>query len=114
MIPVTPPGQTQESQWLQIRQAKPDYVIVWTYGVMSTVSLKTAGLLVLMAQSGLPVPCAEAELPVFEQVLADIGDNQSIHASLSTFSSHISRIREMVLDETPDSLTDHTRVCCRV
>jgi branched-chain amino acid transport system substrate-binding protein len=41
-IPVTPPGTTQESQWLQIRQAKPDYVIVWTYGVMSTVSLKTA------------------------------------------------------------------------
>ncbi|MDQ6922535.1 MAG: ABC transporter substrate-binding protein [Pseudomonadota bacterium] len=41
-IAVTPPGQTQESQWLQIRQAKPDYVIVWTYGVMSTVALKTA------------------------------------------------------------------------
>src|SRR5690242_6588859 len=41
-IPVTPPGQTMESQWLQIRQAKPDYVIVWTYGVMSTVALKTA------------------------------------------------------------------------
>jgi branched-chain amino acid transport system substrate-binding protein len=41
-IPVPPPGQTQESQWLQIRQAKPDYVIVWTYGVMSTVALKTA------------------------------------------------------------------------
>jgi branched-chain amino acid transport system substrate-binding protein len=41
-IPVAPPGQTQESQWLQIRQAKPDYVIVWTYGVMSTVALKTA------------------------------------------------------------------------
>ena len=36
------PGQTQESQWLQIRQAKPDYVIMWTYGVMSTVALKTA------------------------------------------------------------------------
>src|SRR6266849_6163458 len=69
-----------------------------------TVSLKTVGLLVLMAQSGLPVPCAEAELPIFEQVLADIGDNQSIQESLSTFSSHISRIREMVLDVTPDSL----------
>ena len=41
-IPVTPPGQTKESQWLQIRQAKPDFVIVWTYGVMSTVALKTA------------------------------------------------------------------------
>jgi len=41
-IAVTPPGQTQESQWLQIRQARPDYVIVWTYGVMSTVALKTA------------------------------------------------------------------------
>jgi branched-chain amino acid transport system substrate-binding protein len=41
-LPVAPPGQTQESQWLQIRQAKPDYVIMWTYGVMSTVALKTA------------------------------------------------------------------------
>ena len=41
-IPVAPPGQTQESQWLQIRQAKPDYTIMWTYGVMSTVALKTA------------------------------------------------------------------------
>src|SRR5262245_58358601 len=69
-----------------------------------TVSLKTVGLLALMAQSGLPVPCLEAELPVFEQALADIGDNQSIQESLSTFSSHISRIREMVLDVTPGSL----------
>jgi len=41
-IPITPPGQTQESQWLQVRQAKPDFVIVWTFGVMSTVALKTA------------------------------------------------------------------------
>src|SRR4029077_13200575 len=41
-IPVTPPGQTQESQWLQIRQAKPDYVILWGFGVMNTVALKTA------------------------------------------------------------------------
>ena len=42
-IPVTPPGTTQESQWLQIRQAKPDYVIVWTYGVMSTVVAQDGG-----------------------------------------------------------------------
>ncbi len=69
-----------------------------------TVTLKTVGLLCLMAQSGLPVPCNEAEFPIFEQVLADIGDNQSIQASLSTFSAHISHIREMALDVTPDSL----------
>jgi len=69
-----------------------------------TVTLKTVGMMVLMAQSALPVPCADAELPVFEQLLADIGDNQSIQASLSTFSAHMSHIREMALDVTPDSL----------
>ncbi|HWQ54463.1 MAG TPA: endonuclease MutS2 [Bryobacteraceae bacterium] len=69
-----------------------------------TVSLKTIGLLALMAQSGLPVPAVEAEFPVFEQVLADIGDYQSIEASLSTFSAHIAHIREMVLDVTSDTL----------
>ncbi|MEO7762001.1 MAG: ABC transporter substrate-binding protein, partial [Casimicrobiaceae bacterium] len=47
-VAVTPPGNTQESQWLQIRQAKPDYVIMWTFGVMSTVALKTA------AKTGFP------------------------------------------------------------
>jgi DNA mismatch repair protein MutS2 len=69
-----------------------------------TVTLKTVGLLSLMAQSGLPVPAAEAEFPLFEQVLADIGDYQSIQENLSTFSAHVSNIREMALDVTPDSL----------
>jgi DNA mismatch repair protein MutS2 len=69
-----------------------------------TVALKTVGLLSLMAQSGLPVPAAEAEFPLFEQVLADIGDYQSIQENLSTFSAHVSNIREMALDVTPDSL----------
>ena len=50
------------------------------------------------------MPCSAAELPVFEQVLADIGDNQSIEQNLSTFSAHVSRLREMALDATPDSL----------
>jgi DNA mismatch repair protein MutS2 len=69
-----------------------------------TVSMKTAGLLVLMAQAGLPVPAAEAEFPVFEQVLADIGDQQSIAESLSSFSAHIAHVREMLYDVTPQSL----------
>ncbi len=69
-----------------------------------TVTLKTVGLLSLMAQSGLPVPAAEAEFPLFEQVLADIGDYQSIEANLSTFSAHVSNLREMALDVTPASL----------
>lgn len=69
-----------------------------------TVALKTVGLLALMTQAGIPVPCTEAELPVFDRVLADIGDNQSIQESLSTFSAHVARIREMVEQLTPDSL----------
>ena len=69
-----------------------------------TVTLKTVGLLGLMAQAALPVPALEAEFPLFEQVLADIGDYQSIQENLSTFSAHVSNIREMALDVTPDSL----------
>ncbi|HVW08178.1 MAG TPA: Smr/MutS family protein, partial [Bryobacteraceae bacterium] len=69
-----------------------------------TVTLKTVGLVSLMAQAGLPVPCESAELPLFGQVLADIGDHQSIEQNLSTFSAHVARLREMALDVTPDSL----------
>ncbi|HEX8735800.1 MAG TPA: endonuclease MutS2 [Pyrinomonadaceae bacterium] len=61
-----------------------------------TVVLKTAGLLSLMAISGLPVPAREARIPFYKSVLADIGDNQSLSANLSTFTSHISNIAEMM------------------
>lgn len=69
-----------------------------------TVSMKTAGLLSLMAQSGIPVPCEAAEFPIFDSVLADIGDNQSIAESLSSFSSHVRHVSTMLRDATPDSL----------
>src|SRR5262249_28114318 len=69
-----------------------------------TVTLKTVGLLALMAQAGIPVPAREAEFPVFDQVLADLGDNQSIAESLSSFSGHIRRVREILEIVTPESL----------
>lgn len=67
-----------------------------------TVVLKTAGLLSLMAVSGLPVPAKSAKIPFYASVLADIGDNQSLSANLSTFSSHISNIASMMKNlQTP-------------
>lgn len=61
-----------------------------------TVVLKTAGLLSLMALSGLPVPARRAQVPFFASVLADIGDHQSLAANLSTFTSHVANISRMI------------------
>ena len=68
-------------------------------------ALKTVGLLAVMAQAGLHVPAHQgSQLPIFDEVLADIGDEQSLEQSLSTFSSHVRRVSEVLTKATERSL----------
>lgn len=69
-----------------------------------TVSLKTVGLLSLMAQSGVPVPAIEARLPLFTGIYADIGDAQSIERNLSSFSAHVVNLDRITREATSSSL----------
>jgi DNA mismatch repair protein MutS2 len=70
-----------------------------------TVALKTAGLLLLMVRSGLHIPCApDSRVHLFGRIFADIGDEQSIEESLSTFSGHLTRIRRILEEADGDSL----------
>jgi DNA mismatch repair protein MutS2 len=69
-----------------------------------TVALKTVGLAALSAQSAIPVAADRAELPIFDRVLADIGDEQSIVADLSTFSAHMLNLKSMLERATDRSL----------
>jgi DNA mismatch repair protein MutS2 len=69
-----------------------------------TVALKTAGLLALMAQAGLPVPAQAATLPLLHAIYADIGDAQSIESNLSSFSAHVVNVDRIARLATADSL----------
>jgi DNA mismatch repair protein MutS2 len=69
-----------------------------------TVALKTTGVAALAAQSGIPVAAQRAVLPLFDRVLVDIGDEQSIAADLSTFSAHMLNLKTMLETATPNSL----------
>ena len=69
-----------------------------------TVAIKTIGLFALMHQSGLQAPVVDGQMAIFDAVYADIGDSQSIERSVSTFSSHMGRVIEILLEATSNSL----------
>lgn len=85
--------------------AQPILVISGPNAGGKTVALKTVGLLSYMARLGLPIPAEEGSIvPMYREIAADIGDQQSLEESLSTFSGHLSGLRDAIKDVGPDSL----------
>jgi len=107
-VPV--PGQTQESQWLQIRQAKPDYVIMWTYGVMSTVALKTAAKTGYPREKLLGVWWAGSEEDVIPAGDASKGYVSAAFSASGTNFPVVQDIKTKVYGAKKGNLEDPTRL----
>jgi DNA mismatch repair protein MutS2 len=98
------PGRAIVPVDLELDAARPLLVITGPNAGGKTVALKTLGLLSLMAQSGLHVPATVARLPVFSQIFAIIGDDQSVAENLSTFSAFVKQLREVLVSVDERSL----------
>lgn len=100
-----PQGRKAVPLWLALGGDETVMVVSGPNTGGKTVSLKTVGLAALSAQSAIPVAAETAELPIFDRVLADIGDEQSIAADLSTFSAHMLNLKSML-----DVATNHSLI----